>query len=95
MKKISQIKDFVRYDMWRRTSTEYSGFFQRLGYAIIRTIALVIRGFTSKNLNDTAKSLTYSLIFAVIPILAMVVAVAKGFDDVQYTETLRYSYHHR
>ena len=65
--------------MWRRTTTEYSGFFQRLGYGIIRTIVLVVRGFTSKNLNDTAKSLTYSLIFAVIPILAMVVAVAKGF----------------
>ena len=86
MKKISQIKDFVRYDMWRRTSTEYSGFFQRLGYAIIRTIALVIRGFTSKNLNDTAKSLTYSLIFAVIPILAMVVAVAKGFGVLDIIE---------
>ena len=65
--------------MWRRTTTEYSGSFQRLGYGIIRTIVLVVRGFTSKNLNDTAKSLTYSLIFAVIPILAMVVAVAKGF----------------
>ena len=72
--------------MWRRTSTEYSGFFQRLGYAIIRTIALVIRGFTSKNLNDTAKSLTYSLIFAVIPILAMVVAVAKGFGVLDIIE---------
>lgn len=78
-KKVSQISDFIRYDMWRRTSTEYDGFFQRLGYNIIRTIVLVIRGFMSKNLNDTAKSLTYSLIFAIVPILAMIVAVAKGF----------------
>ena len=65
--------------MWRRTTTEYDGFFQKLGYSIIRTIVLVARGFTSKNLNDKAKSLTYSLIFAIVPILAMVVAVAKGF----------------
>ena len=79
MKKISDIVRFMRYDMWRRTSTEYNGFFQRLGYEIIRTIVLVIRGFTSKNLNDTAKSLTYSLIFAIVPILAMIVAIAKGF----------------
>lgn len=78
-KKISQIKDFLRYDMWRRTTTEYDGFFQKLGYGIIRTIVLVIRGFTSKNLTDKAKSLTYSLIFAIVPILAMIVAVAKGF----------------
>ena len=77
--KISKIGNFVRYDMWRRTATEYDGFFQRLGYGILRTIALVVRGFTSKNLNATAKSLTFSLIFAIVPILAMIVAVAKGF----------------
>ena len=65
--------------MWRRTTTELDTWYKRLGYRIIRTIVLVVRGFTSKNLNDTAKALTFSLIFAVVPILAMVVAVAKGF----------------
>ena len=75
----SDISRFVRYDMWRRTTTEFDGFFQRLGYGIIRTIVLVVRGFTSKNLNAKAKALTYSLIFAIIPILAMTIAIAKGF----------------
>ena len=37
MKKISDIIKFVRYDMWRVTTTELDGFFQRLGYGIIRT----------------------------------------------------------
>ena len=87
MKKISEIVRFIRYDMWRRTATEFDGFFQRLGYGIIRTIVLVVRGFTSKNLNDKAKSLTYSLIFAIVPILAMIVAVAKGFGVVDVIET--------
>ena len=73
--------------MWRRTATDFDGFFQRLGYAIIRTIVLVVRGFTSKNLNDKAKSLTYSLIFAIVPILAMIVAVAKGFGVADVIET--------
>ncbi|MBO4453615.1 MAG: YihY/virulence factor BrkB family protein [Paludibacteraceae bacterium] len=79
MKKSSEIVNFIRYDMWRLTSTEIDSRPKRIGYGIIRTIALVVRGFTSKNLNDKAKSLTYSLIFAIVPILAMVVAVAKGF----------------
>ena len=79
MKKLSQITEFVRYDMWRRTTTELDTWYKRLGYRVARTITLVVRGFTSKNLNDQAKALTYSLIFAVVPILAMVVAVAKGF----------------
>ena len=86
MKKVSDIVHFVRYDMWRRTSTEYDGTFQRLGYGIIRTIVLVARGFTSKNLNDKAKSITYSMIFAVVPILAMIVAIAKGFGVVDVIE---------
>ena len=73
--------------MWRRTATEFDGFFQRLGYAVIRTIVLVARGFTSKNLNDTAKSLTFSLLFAIVPILAMVLAVAKGFNVADVIET--------
>ena len=79
MKKISDIIHFVRYDMWRMTATEFDTPLKRIGYGIIRTIVLVVRGFGSKNLNDKAKSLTYSLIFAVVPILAMIVAVAKGF----------------
>ena len=79
MKKFSDIVHFVRYDMWRMKPSDIEGVFQRLGLEIIRTIVLVARGFGSKNLNDKAKSLTYSLIFAVIPILAMIMAVANGF----------------
>ena len=85
--KFSDIIHFIRYDMWRRTETEFDGFFQKLGYAIIRTIVLVVRGFNNKNLNDKAKSLTYSLIFAIVPILAMIVAVAKGFGVAEVIET--------
>ena len=86
MKHISQIRDFVRYDMWRRTATEITSWPKRIGFIVIRTLVLVARGFTSKNLNDKAKALTYSLIFAVVPILAMVVAVAKGFGVVDIIE---------
>ncbi len=79
MSRFKQIIHFIRYDMWRTSLDERVGFYKKIGIASIRTIVLVARGFTSKNLNDTAKALTYSLIFAIIPILAMVLAVAKGF----------------
>ncbi len=82
MKSFSDIVRFIRYDMWRMTTTELDSPAKRIGYGIIRTIVLVARGFGSKNLNDQAKSLTYSLIFAIVPILAMVMAVAKGFGVV-------------
>ncbi len=87
MKNFSKIVRFIRYDMWRRTTTEMDKWYKRLGYQIIRTIVLVVRGFGSKNLNDTAKALTFSLIFAIVPILAMIVAIAKGFGVVDVIET--------
>ena len=50
MKKFSEIVDFVRYDLWRRTSTDMDSRSKRIGYSIIRTVVLVVRGFTSKDL---------------------------------------------
>ncbi len=79
MNKFSEIIKFIRFDMWRHTTTEFDGFFKRIGFLIMRTIVLVVRGFTSKNLNNIAKSITFSLTFAIVPIMAMIVAVAKGF----------------
>ena len=84
--KFSDIIQFIRYDMWRLTANDLDSKAKRIGYGIIRTIVLVARGFTSKNLNNTAKALTYSLIFAIVPILAMVMAVAKGFGVVDIIE---------
>ena len=86
MKRFSDIVRFIRYDMWRMTAMEMDSPAKRIGYGIIRTIVLVARGFGSKNLNDQAKAFTYSLIFAIVPILAMVMAVAKGFGVVSFIE---------
>ena len=65
MNTFSKIVNFIRYDVWRLTTREIDSRSKRIGYNILRTIVLVARGFTSKNLNDKAKSLTYSLIFGV------------------------------
>ncbi len=75
------IKQFIEYDLWRRTSSELqqSRRTKRVGFSALKTIILVIRGFNSKQLNMTANALTYSLVFAIVPILAMILAVAKGF----------------
>ena len=72
------IQHFFQYDLWRRTSNELKGF-KRIGFGVLKTLILVIRGFSSKQLNMTANALTYNLVFAVIPILAMILAIAKGF----------------
>ena len=79
MSRIRKINHFLRYDIWRFTAADVGSRRSRFGYQVLRTLLLVIRGFTSKSLGDKAKSLTYSLIFTIIPLLAMVLAIAKGF----------------
>lgn len=75
---MTNIQQFVKYDLWRTTQNElHSG--KRIGYNILKTIILVVRGFVSKDLNTRANALTYSLLFAIVPIIAMILAVAKGF----------------
>ena len=86
MRNIDEITDFLRYDLWRRTSTDFGSRSKRMFYQILRTVVLVVRGFASKDLNVRANSLTYSLVFAIVPILAMVVAVAKGFGVAEVIE---------
>lgn len=80
------IQRFIQYDLWRRTSNELTGF-KRIVFGVLKTLILVIRGFSSKQLNMTANALTYNLVFAVIPILAMVLAIAKGFGFSEVIET--------
>jgi membrane protein len=40
---------------------------------------LAVRGFIDEDLNVKASALTYSILFAMIPTFAMIIAIAKGF----------------
>lgn len=76
-----QIGQYLKTDIWRQTSSvrRERGFFHRIWYNALRTLIIVIRGFSSKQLNLTAAGLTSYLVFAIVPMLAMTLAVAKGF----------------
>ena len=78
MAKEKKIKQYIDYDLWRKNEAELSKI-RRLGVHILKTLVLVARSFGSKSLSIRADHLTYSLLFAIVPILAMVLAIAKGF----------------
>lgn len=77
MKK-NKLSQFFKEDLWRVTHDDVKTG-KRVLYNILRTIILSVRGFIDKDLNIRANGLTYSLMFAIVPILAMVLAIAKGF----------------
>ena len=79
--KETDLKPFIRfitYDIWRITEHEVSGIKQ---YAIryAKTIILTFRGFMEDNIIDKASALTFNTLLAIVPMLAVLVGIAKGF----------------
>ena len=70
--------NFIRFDIWRITEHELSRR-RRIVYRFIKTLVLAVRGFIDEDLNVKASALTYSILFAMIPTFAMIIAIAKGF----------------
>ena len=69
---------FVTYDIWRITEHEVSGL-KQFYINTIKTIILAVRGFRDENLQTKASALTYSTLLAIVPLLAVLVGIAKGF----------------
>ena len=77
-KDIQHISDFVRHDLWRTTTEELDNS-RRFGLQTLKTLIIATRGFNENDISMRANSLTYSFMFAVVPILALFLAVARGF----------------
>ena len=75
---IVQIYNFIRYDIWRITENELSHSRRSL-YRFLKTMVLAVRGFINDDLNVRASALTYSVLFAIIPLFALIFAIGKGF----------------
>lgn len=80
-----RIYNFLRYDIWRITFGELSRG-KRIFYNILKTIYLAIRGYYNNRLGVRAAALTYSITFAVVPIIALLTAIGKGFGIEDYIE---------
>ncbi len=73
-----KIAQFITTDIWHIESKKISrsrSFFLRL----LRVIMLSVRGFNNNRLQLRASALTFYSLLAIVPVLAMAFAVAKGF----------------
>ncbi|MEG1659199.1 MAG: YihY/virulence factor BrkB family protein [Bacteroides sp.] len=76
--RITDFWKFVTYDIWRITEDEVTKTKFSL-YTIIKTVYLCINRFTKDRLINKASALTYSTLLAIVPILAILFAIARGF----------------
>ncbi|MDE5784207.1 MAG: YihY/virulence factor BrkB family protein [Prevotella sp.] len=82
MKRLIQ---FLKVDMWRIDDDKLPPV-KRVLFAIFKTAYLAVRFFTAKRVMTQASALTYSTLLAIVPILAVVFAIARGFGYNKYIE---------
>ncbi len=93
MKKTTHLKQFFTEDLWHTRNDSVESKVKGTFYAILKTIILSVRGFFSDRLNLKASGLSYFLLFAIVPILAMTFAITKGFGlDHVIEQTLNESF---
>ena len=76
--RISDLTEFLTYDIWRLDSQDVSGK-RNIFYNGLRAIIMTIRNSLDLKLNVRAASLTYRTLLSLVPGLAVLFAVARGF----------------
>ena len=82
MKRLIQ---FLQKDIWRISPDEVSPV-KYLLLEVLKKLLLAIRFFTAKRVMQKASALTYSMLLAIVPIMAVVFAIARGFGYSKYIE---------
>lgn len=75
---IGRGKQFIDNDLWSIDTSKANGIV-RFGYAMLRILVMTIREFLEQKASVRASALTYYTILALVPVLALVFAIAKGF----------------
>lgn len=83
---IKKTKQFLLEDIWRVTDDEVS---KKRGmiYNAIKIATLSVREFSQGRIINKASALTYSTLLAIIPTLAILFAIARGFGFANLLET--------
>lgn len=85
-RRIAALWKFLTYDIWRVTESEVNSRTFSL-YTIIKTFYVAVNRFVNERMINKASALTYSTLLAIVPILAILFAIAKGFGFANMMES--------
>ena len=87
MANLTEIKDkvtsFLKTDVWK---SEPKNRRQRLGFGVIRYFLMIFRGFSDDHCFLRATALSYTLVFSIVPVTAVVFTFLGAFDAFQQYE---------
>ncbi len=82
----SRIIEFLTVDIWRVTRQDVPAWKYFL-YGILKKLMLAVEYATTKQMVNSAAALTYSTLLAIVPIFAVIFAIARGFGYNKYIES--------
>lgn len=77
-KRIQQLLHFINHEIWQDDLAAISPR-RRHFFKILRITLLAVKGFTAKDLILRSSALTFYTLLSIVPVLAMVFGIAKGF----------------
>lgn len=84
--KIKKIQRFLTEGIWRITEDEVTPI-RRQFYSCVKVVMLSANQFLNDRIPVRASALTYSTLLSIIPILALLFAIARGFGFNELVET--------
>ncbi len=84
--KIKEWIHFLTYDIWRLNPENLSGK-KNIFHNILKIIMLTVRGVQEQDLSASSRSLTYRTILSIVPMLAVIFAIARGFGFEKIVES--------
>lgn len=77
-KRLNQVRQFIEVDLWR-TKLKSLPRLKRSLYSFIRVWVIAIKEFNNDKCTEKASALTYFSMLSLVPVIAMLFAIAKGF----------------
>jgi len=82
---IRKVTEFFRTGLWRLTPGDTSPW-RFVAATIVKKVYLAVKFFTQRGVLDRASALTYNTLLAIVPMMAVIFAVARGFGFSKYIE---------
>lgn len=82
---------FLTYDIWRVTRTDATKKKFRF-YNVVKAFILAIRDIDGSEINTRAAALTYRTLLSIVPLLAVLFAIARGFGFQNIVESQLFTY---
>lgn len=88
---VTRVIRFLSYDIWRINKKDRSA--RKIGfYNIVKSFILAIRNIDGAQLFTRASALTYSTLLSIVPLLAVLFAIARGFGFQNIVKSQLFSY---